>query len=308
MKSKFEPFAPKDFSPLLEKLKSMPESYFPSDQDLRPSMRGYAEIHKMYRSACFDGRRGPKVKMACNPSDATSLSGLDRLANNFTSEQSAFAHRHGIPANGFSTCIVDRARVEDHGSSSYFLLAETLDSSLRPTLIGPGFVETYSKGPVATVARLLADDGKMAVQPLFTALAFREMASSLISTPLPELLKVPSPSFGFALICGAIEERLRRPSYGNRADYRSQFSANEEDDDTECWMPFSTGGGRSHILADFSLVSESIRAIHFIESQLCPSFSVICDFEGFKKRFEVMLTRNPRNGLVTANVFSHDSR
>lgn len=292
MLQNFPAFRPEDFSRALEEVKGLPDNYRPKPEELQKSVRGYAEVNRMYHAACFDGRRGPYVRMHFNPSVGVDANILTDLSEKFFAQVGDMAAHYKIPKEGYSICIQDKSCLIIKDEYEYFMLAEILDGHLRPTIIGPGCVDSFMTAPVAFVVGF---NGKVDVGfmfPIFTVLAFREVVKKVSETPLHELQRIPTPSHGFSLICGAICRSLN------------------DDESGPSWLKNSLAGedGQCERLkpifmpSNFNCVSDAVRELTFEGSLHCPIFKVTCDFDGSIQEYKVKLARNTRFGQVTAGA------
>lgn len=301
MRGTFKPFHPEDFDSLLKRTAAVPDSYFPTNLELPKTMRGYAELQKIYRAICLGGRRGESVHLEQNPSDQYGRTVLDLLQANFEVDHALAAHVAGIAAHSTSVCINNRSSVQSSSGREFFMLAEVLDSTLKPTLLGPGLVETFGMGPVATVLYSRPDDEVAVTTPIFTAMSYREMARTVATTPLPDLKKLPCPSFGYMVLCEAIYDRVYLPP-----------SSFEDSDPGGRWASFNQTEPRLDISAKDKLlgmspemneISAGIRSIEPVGTSLTPGFTVECEIDGTPTNFEVWFLRNYRTGQVKGKAF-----
>lgn len=293
MKSTFQPFRSEDFNTVLQGPSSRPDDYFSIASGLPKVMRGYAEIHKLYHAACLGGRRGHRVYLHNNPSDNFSRRILNSIQLDFHADHAITSHQLGIAAHSTSVCIINRTCVEHADGREYFVLAETLDSALKPTVLGPGLVETFGMGPVAMVIHARLDTDGVSCAPIFTSMSFREVAQTLATTALQELKEIPCPSYGYALLCQAIHDRIYSPRAELWEDEARSFGAGREN-------ARSSFQGMS---AELLQISAGIRSIKPVGAYLTPKFSVEGQFEGYSESFYVSLIRNARTGQLRGEAF-----
>lgn len=296
----FPPFNPSQFSTMLDEVRKLPENYHPTDAEFGKTLRGHAEINKLYRSACFDGRRGPSVKMHFNPHTASDAEAFNQLFCEFRNEQASFAQQHGIHPDGYATCILDHSLLTEGDESSYFLLVEVLDGNLHPSILGPGSVESFTQGPVAMMIGTTQKPGSEFACPIFTRLAFRELTHRLASTPLAQLQRSPTPSHAYALLCDAIKQHISSPSDSAYRDVYGDVTPLEELDVAD--MGRSQGINFLNMPRDFSFASEAVRHVEDESSYLDPRFKVVCNFDGRVETFVVKFQLNSRWGNI--NTFA----
>ena len=301
MKSTFKPFRPEDFEAVLDKTASVPDSYFPTELELPKTMRGYAELQKLYHAACIGGRRGESLYLEQSPTDEYGRAILKLLQVDFESDHAVAAHVLGIAAHATSVCINNRTSVQSSKGREFFMLAEVLDSALKPTLLGPGLVETFGMGPVATVLYARPDEELVASTPIFTAMSFREMARTLATTPLPDLKRLPCPSFGYLLLCDAIFERVYSAHPGKR--YEEHRSGGSLPSSSEPRLDLSAREMLLGMSPEITELSFGIRKIDPVGTSLTPGFAVECEIDGSPAQFEVWLLRNHRTGQVSGAAF-----
>jgi|688.fasta_scaffold05602_18 hypothetical protein len=301
MRGTFKPFRPEDFDSLLKRTASVPDTYFPTALELPKTMRGYAELQKIYRAICLGGRRSETVHLEQNPSDPYGRNVLNILQANFEVEHTVAAHVAGIVAHSTSVCINNRTSVQSSAGREFFMLAEVLDSSLKPTLLGPGLIETFGTGPVATVLYSRPDDDLAVSTPIFTAMSFREMARTVVTTPLPDLKKLPCPSFGYMLLCEAIYDRVYSSprSSGDMGSRGGQAPLHH----SEPRLDLSEQEKLLGMSAEMNEISVGIRKIDRVGTSLTPGFTVECEVDGTLANFEVWFLRNYRTGQARGVAF-----
>lgn len=302
MKSTFEPFRPQDFDSVLKKTASIPDSYFPTSLELPKTMRGYAELQKIYRAVCSGGRRGESLYIEQTPLDEYGRAILKLLQVEFESDLVVASHVLGIPAHATSVCINNRTSVQSSSGREFFVLAEVLDSALKPTLVGPGLTESFGMGPVATVLYARPDDEIIANLQVFTAMSFREMARTVATTPLSDLKKLPCPSYGYMLLCEAIYDRVySAPPSGGEEELASHSMWRYTSDPR---LDLSSKEKLTGMCPEMVELSSGIHKITPVGTGLTPGFFVECEIDGIRQNFEVWFLRNYRTGQVRGAAFT----
>lgn len=290
MLQNFPSYSPEDFSKVLEEVRQLPDNYRPQPEELQKAVRGYAEINRLYRAACFDSRRGPYVRMHFNPGVGEEANVLRDLYGKFFAQIRDLADGYGIPAQGYSICVQDKSFLTVEDECEYFVLAEILDGHLRPAIIGPSCVESLKKAPVAFMVGLNSKGDGGYIYPILTNLAYTEVIQKINSTPLHELKQTPTPSHGFSLICEAIRRSL------DSSDSPSKWSAHSE-------PRAAADTGKLDFLympSDIEYVSDAVQELAMEGPIHSPVFKVVCNFYGSLHDFKIEFSRRSKFGQVTA--------
>lgn len=206
----FVPFNQTHFRELERQFREL-QSPIPSDHDFRRVPRGYAEINTLFDRSVVNGRGRGEVRIQRGHISERDHRLLADLQADLMYDIATIANRMDIPQDGYILRVTNRQVAITERGSEYYLLAEILDSDMRPTIIAPGCVESFHTAPVALFVSYSPRSCEPYCAPLMTSLAFREMSRHLRDTPLEQLRQEKCPSLAYALICAAIERR-QRPS------------------------------------------------------------------------------------------------
>jgi len=256
--------------------------------------RGYAEINALFDRSVVNGRGRGEVRIQRGDISERDHRVLADLQADLMYDIATIANRMDIPQDGYILRVTNRQVAITERGSEYYLLAEILDSDMRPTIIAPGCAESFHTAPVALFVSYSPRSCEPYCAPLITSLAFREMSRHLRDTPLEQLRREKCPSLAYSLICAAIERRQR--SSGNpQVELLAAHNTGMRLD--FCLMPSAA-----------ARVSREIVKIDPVDKCFDPMFLITRDSGEGVQVWQVQLRRLGQFGQVSALVLVLDSR